>query len=277
MPTASISRRDYIRRGTAPFSEPTSTIVLTSKSGWYIDVRILLPEPRPDAGQREKLKSVFKDGDIDDAEYFEEAKKGSLTTARLDWAFSGPGHSTPAKGEEPGFSKWEHWVDSKTGLDEPPEVDEGFMYPQNDGRTLEKGGSVNPDTGEVNTYEEMWRDVPIEKPTTWPDTNWSCVVAICDEPAKQVKGCIMRLGPYCQGVKRVGGNFCAERWKYGYSDAWVGGKWCLLARVGEGEVGCELLLSSNDDEKELGRTVKIGGVLTIGGDEWKVSEIEAEW
>jgi hypothetical protein len=278
MPAASISHRDYIRRNSGPCTEPTSTLVLTSKSGWYIDVRILLPEPRPDAGQREKLKKVFKDGDIDDAEFFEEAKGGSLTVERLDWAFSGQSHATPAKGKEPGFSKWEHWLDSKTGWDEPPEEDEGLMYPQDDGRTLEKGGSVNPDTGEENTYEEMWRDVKIGKSSTWPSNNWCCVTLVLEQPEKKSRGSIMRLGSYCQGVKKVGEEFCAERWKYEYPDECKGGKWCLLARVGKGKVGCEVLFSKdNEDEKELGEMIKVGKRLDIAGDEWKVTEVESTW
>jgi hypothetical protein len=277
MPTANISRRDYIRRGTAPASEPTSTLVLTSRSGWYIDVRILLHEPRPKTSQLEKLKSVFKDANADDAEFFEEAKKGPLTAKRLDWAFSGQGWSTPAKGKEPGISKWEHWVDSTIPWNEPAEDDKGFMYPQDDGRTLEKGSSINPVTGKKTTYEEMWRDVLIRRPSSWPDTNWQCIILVCEEPKEKTRGCIMRLGPYCQGVKRIGEDFCAERWKYAYSDEWVGGKWCLLARVGDHKIGCEALFSSTDDEKELGERFQVGRTLTIGEIGWTVTEVAKTW
>ncbi|KAF2431207.1 hypothetical protein EJ08DRAFT_632498 [Tothia fuscella] len=270
---ANISRRDYIIRGCSPPSEPTSTLVLTSKSGWYIDIRILLSQPRPSAKEIEKLKTIFKDENTDDAELFLDPDRKSLSINRLDWAFSGQGHSTPAKGKDPGFSKWEHWIDSKTGLGESPEPDEGSMYPQDDGRTLEKGSSIDAVTGEEKTYEEMWRNVAVVKPSTWPETSYSCVVLVCDEPEKSMRGCIMRLGEYCQGVKRVGKEFYAERWKYAYSDQWEEGKWCLLARIGDGDVGCEVLVNNID----LGQKVRVGEDVDVEGCKWRIHELDNDW
>jgi hypothetical protein len=263
--SASISRRDYIKWGQEPASEPTSTLVLTTKSGWYIDVRILLPNPRlnPDSVPPEK---------DDLALWKETSKHGSLSLERLDWGFTGQATSTPSPdGKGPRHSRWEHWVDSKTKIDDPPVSDEGYMYAREDGRTLEKGRMVNPATGVDEDYEEMWADPPVEKPAHWKDDSLSGVVLKCEQ--KGIKGSIVRLGSYCQGVLRVGESICAERWTVGAEGDGVGnvGKWVLLARLGGGEVGCERLFAERDAD------LRVGVAFANGGREWVVTEVDEEW
>lgn len=264
MPSAHISRRDYIRWGNSSSSEPTSTLVLTSKTGWYVDVRILrTPSSSTEAGGHDSML------DCDDAKIFDGIQKESLKIDRLDWAFSGQGHATPAHGDLPAKSRWHHWVDSKTLLSEPAIEDEGFMYPQDDGRTLEKGVMVNPETGVESEYEEMWRDIPVWRPKTWNEGSASCVVLVCEMPERGIRGAIMRLGHWCQGVLRVGEEVWVERWRFVNEEE--RGKWCLVVRVGDGKVGCEAVFHEDDDE------LQVGGSVAVGGNDWKVTEICKEW
>jgi hypothetical protein len=278
--TAHISRRDHIKWGHSPPSEPTTTLVLTTKSGWYIDVRILLSP----ANRHLSSTSVSKpEGSIlsnkEDLILEKETRSNaeenlaSLGIERLDWGFAGQASSTPhPSGSGPSHSKWEHWVDSKTTLDEPPVSDEGDMFPQPDGRTLEKGRMVNPGSGVEEDYEELWSDQAIEKPPSWTDEGrLSCVVFKCE--AEGFKGSIVRLGSYCQGVLRVGDGFCAERWKVASGED-VGkdeGKWIPLAKAGEGSVGCEGVLDLDD------RSVTVGRGFMVDGKEWKVTEVNTDW
>jgi hypothetical protein len=262
--SAHISRRDHIKWGSSPATEPTSTLVLTTKSGWYVDVRVLLStSSEPDVSI-----SPAKD---DHTLFAETSKDGSFGVERLDWAFAGQALSTPGEKGGPSHSTWEHWVDSKTTLEEPPLSDQGDMFPQPDGRTLEKGRMANPATGVEEDYEELWRDQTIEKPSSWSEGRFSCVVLKHD--GKGVKGSVVRLGRYCQGVLRIDDDFTAERWLFvdGEKEFENGQGWKLLARVGKGKVGCEALIGENDDG------IVATKHLHSGGREWVVSEVDDVW
>ncbi|KAI1200069.1 hypothetical protein F5X97DRAFT_321822 [Nemania serpens] len=127
----SISIRDSIRWPPDAASEPTSTVVLTSPGHRFVDIRIL------------------KDAAADD--------DGS---GSLDWAFAGISSSEIRDGGRR-HSTWRHVVDSRTRAPETV-VDEGDIFPQADGRTLETGRMVNPDTGKLADYEEVWTDLEAE-------------------------------------------------------------------------------------------------------------------
>ncbi|KAJ6463347.1 hypothetical protein C8R45DRAFT_1025393 [Mycena sanguinolenta] len=119
MPTAFISFRESIRWLPNEPSEPTQTIVLTSASGVFLDVRF---------------------------------NKEGGSAAHLDWAFAGY-RSSPT----PTSTKFTHHIDSRT-LDPLQVVDVGTNTPLPDMRTLEAGEMVNPATGIMAQYEEKWRD-----------------------------------------------------------------------------------------------------------------------
>ncbi|KAJ6524492.1 hypothetical protein B0H19DRAFT_898240, partial [Mycena capillaripes] len=70
----------------------------------------------------------------------------------LDWAFAGYRSSV-----EPNSTKFTHHIDSQT-LSPLDVVDVGSNTPLPDGRTLEAGEMVNPATGILTPYEEIWRD-----------------------------------------------------------------------------------------------------------------------
>ena len=81
-------------------------------------------------------------------------------------------------------------------------VDEGDMVTQADGTTLETGSMVNPATGRVTAYEEVWED---EEPAA------PCVVLEVDEgdgddDGGGGKG---KQGRVVSGVCARGGEDCA--------------------------------------------------------------------
>ncbi|KAF8511009.1 hypothetical protein BU17DRAFT_54971 [Hysterangium stoloniferum] len=77
-------------------------------------------------------------------------------TNELDWAFAGYRYDTP-----PNNVTFEHHIDSRT-LDARSVVDEGTNTPLPDGTTLERGAMLNPDTGIVTPYEEVWEDAHVD-------------------------------------------------------------------------------------------------------------------
>lgn len=144
---------------------------------------------------------------------------------RLEWAFAGVSHTTPSV-PEPGSMKsyrsvWDHWVDSKT---DTPKPDEGDMWPQPNGDTLEKGSSRDSETGAVTEYEELWADVPVE--TTGLDKKHVSVVLQLQDDARRVRGMVVRVGGGCQGLLKIGEEITLERWM------WVSGETGKVAGVG---------------------------------------------
>ncbi|KAJ6553966.1 hypothetical protein DFH09DRAFT_1166349 [Mycena vulgaris] len=73
-------------------------------------------------------------------------------SGELDWAFAGYRSSAG-----PNSTKFTHHLDSRT-LTPLDVVDVGTNTPLPDGTTLEEGEMVNPATGALTAYEEVWRD-----------------------------------------------------------------------------------------------------------------------
>ncbi|KAL0950326.1 hypothetical protein HGRIS_010296 [Hohenbuehelia grisea] len=71
----------------------------------------------------------------------------------LDWAFAGRRIA-----ESPDCTRFVHLIDSRT-LDAEEVVDQGTNIPLPNGTTLEKGTMVNPETGKMTDYEEIWEDI----------------------------------------------------------------------------------------------------------------------
>ncbi|QDS75451.1 hypothetical protein FKW77_004095 [Venturia effusa] len=245
-----VSHRASIRWLPDPASEPTSTLVLTSSTDWFIDIRILL--------SRETAPPLLE---VDDDELLQPPadSKCSLPVEKIDWAFAGSSKSTSGGENKPRHSEWTHWVDSKTLYHEPPIVDAGDMYPISATRDLEKGSMPNPTTGIDTEYEEIWDAMPVDV----PKDSATCSVFLTEDARKESKGCIMKLGCWCQGVLRVGKDVSAERWRYLKEDE----SWVLIARVGEKSIGCEIALR---DDKSL----EVGGMIEFGGREWTVKELD---
>ncbi|KAK0216042.1 hypothetical protein IW262DRAFT_1276706 [Armillaria fumosa] len=90
-------------------------------------------------------------------------------TKDLDWAFAG---YRSVLG--PNATQFVHLIDSRT-LDALSVDDRGTNSALPDGRTLETGEMVNPATGNITAYEEIWREetsdqflfVKNDEGTTW--------------------------------------------------------------------------------------------------------------
>lgn len=174
---------------------------------------------------------------------------GILPISRLDWAIAGTSSSTNCEinGKQVARSRFEHWIDSRTATPENA-TDEGDMYPQPDGTTLEKGFMVNPDTGIETAYEEVWDDKEI--PST--DTTQVCVVLKYENGND--RGFVIKLGKYCQGFMKIGGQSSLERWEL--NDCTV--------KMGTDELPCKLAI-----EKKF----VLGEKVQVADRSWTVLEI----
>ncbi|KAI1367742.1 hypothetical protein F5Y08DRAFT_41067 [Xylaria arbuscula] len=196
----SISIRESIRWLPNPASEPTSTVVLTSPERRFVDIRI--------------LKDSNSNG----------------LSARVDWAFAGISSSEIRNGVC--HCTWRHVVDSRTRAPETVR-DEGNIFPPANGRTLETGRMVNPDTGKLTDYEEVWSDLHPEivpENSTGkeaPQQRARCVVLELKNEEREERGMIVCLGRRYQGVMRSGDSFAAERW------LWHDGEWHREFRNGD--------------------------------------------
>ena len=260
----SISIREYIRWLPESASEPTTTVVLTSAENCFVDIRILKP---------------IQGGYVEGVTESNQAPPFSITTgsvltqilpdvlplSRLDWAFAGTSSSemrTSADGTAIVHSTWRHWVDSRYA--KPEEVkDEGDMFLQTQGRTLERGSMVNPATDRMTEYEECWQDV--EATTMASEGNSedrkkvSTVLQLHDE-AHRARGMVVRVGQFCQGIFRVGSQVSLERWEWEKS-----GGWKRTVRIGDLWVPCGVVLE--------GEKLVMGGEVRHGEYSWKVVEI----
>ncbi|KAF9471933.1 hypothetical protein BDN70DRAFT_766668, partial [Pholiota conissans] len=73
-------------------------------------------------------------------------------TSKVDWAFAGYRHQLPD-----GRVQFKHHIDSRT-LDPLSVKDIGANTVLEGGKTLEVGEMINPDTGLMTSYEEVWED-----------------------------------------------------------------------------------------------------------------------
>lgn len=177
--------------------------------------------------------------------------------SRLQWGFAGTS-STTLTSEGVPHSKWDHWIDSQH---DGPVTDEGDMYPQPDGTVLEKGHMVNPATRVMTDYEELWRD--LEPSGTAQHERWSVVLSLDDEMSG-VKGMVIRVGEYVQGIIKVDGRITIERW------AWEDGEkgprdWTRKVRLGDYFLPCSILFHPE--------TLVQGGEVRHGDFKWVIREL----
>lgn len=132
---------------------------------------------------------------------------------RLEWAFAGRSRKEDAKpgpGEQkPAHAVWEHWVDSNS---DDPATDEGDMWTQLNGDVLEQGQSVEPGTGVVTAYEELWRDLAVE--IVGQERAFASVVLRTQDNRVGARGMVVRVGGWCQGILKVGNDLTIERWQW---------------------------------------------------------------
>ncbi|KAK3502428.1 hypothetical protein B0T13DRAFT_169594 [Neurospora crassa] len=261
---------------TPPPSEPTSTIVLTSPSGRFVDLRIFKEDP-----SSPNHTSVFIHPHSYTGSETEAKEAKTLPLSRLDWAIAGTSTHTSTRptigyygqklilpdgrtvngttadlksGKHPYMrGRWTHWVDSRvlhaeekisaeagdngSSTDEAA-ADEGDMY-RIPGEGNEK---LALEKGKMvnpeSGQEEEYEEVwvPDEEGVAEP-SHVNCIVWELDDKLKNKKGRVVKVGRWAQGILRRGNELLCERWK------WVGGEneqsgWRLEARV-KGYVGGE--------------------------------------
>lgn len=240
--------------------EPTSTIVLTSKDSYFIDVRIL----------REKLE--------------EEKNKEVNTESCLEWAFAGKSHTTLSNNSSMQLSHtvWHHWIDSRT---DNPDPDEGDMWVQSNGDILEKGKNSDPATGEETEYEELWHDLQVE--AFGKKDNRSSLVMRADEPEKNIRGMAIKIGGWCEGILKVEDELTVERWEWKPTDCasevastevskereGTRNDWTRTFKIGKGTLPCKNICSRTHGKFGLNAVLKSTTDIDCNSEiEWKVAE-----
>jgi hypothetical protein len=318
---------------------------LTSKTNYYIDIRVLKPSHEPSAFETPVASTV-------------------LPVSRLDWAFAGTTESilrsrrqssstssnhsgtgsgnvlpkdlsmTPVKEiteneastglkekeetkNSPGGSShhnrssssggtksttvrqstWIHWVDSRftrsrrthsevqtCGNQSPSSptpddwVDTGMIYPTDkENESLERGRMPHPDTGIMQDYEELWRDLT---PQRVPGECLVSFVMKAENPILGTKGLIIRVGTWCEGIICSGNDIGVERWRFGPAGIGLEGlslslnenppeeensRWHRIVKIGEMSLPCHVCWEKWYD-------LNPGDDITSGGLKWEVKE-----
>jgi hypothetical protein len=279
---ASISHRYSIRWLPKVASEPTSTLVLTSKSGFYIDIRIKHDKAKDPpsslpvsedtllhpTGERQTKWHEWYNGN--DYTY---STSDPMDKLDLDWAFAGNSKSVHGSNGKPRQCTWEHWVDSRTNiLGENPIKDSGSMYPQKDGKCLEKGSMVDPATGKETEYEEIWEDLDLTYPAGLKHKYYVLTLDHEDKDGFHVsRGVTMQLGCWFQSMLRnendeAANEVGAARWKWDESE----GNWDLVARAGD-----KIRLPAPYDVEEVLSMPgdRVGQKVQIFGKAWTCREL----
>ncbi|KAB5528047.1 hypothetical protein GE09DRAFT_1253726 [Coniochaeta sp. 2T2.1] len=255
LPQADISIRTSIAWHPDPPSEPTSTLVLTSPGKHFVDIRLLLP--------------------IDPS--------GILTPDRLDWAFAGTSTTnplpvslpilTPQPQPQPDTtprlvaSKWSHWVDTRHP-DAEIVVDTAQMRIYPDGRSVEVGSMVNPATGVLTPYEEIWQEGEVD-----PDEGGMVLQTDDQQGGRRRRGMVVRVGRHIQGILRVGEGVGVQRWER--SGEHEDGGWEVVAGTGaaaEEEVG-DLVGAMEFVARGGGEKVHAGEMILGPERAWRVVEV----
>lgn len=135
------------------------------------------------------------------------------------------------------------------------------MYTLTDTLTLEHGHAFHPHLKAVKSHEEMWEDEDVL--STEVTGKKMCVVLGLSDDEKGIRGAIIRLGQYVQGIVVMGNEITAERWEWTKE-----GKWKRTKRVGRQMLPCAVLMGT------MG--MGVGEVVRYGEFEWRVQEIW-EW
>lgn len=103
---------------------------------------------------------------------------------------------------------WDHWIDSRGG---EGESDEGDMIVLEDGNVLEEGTNLAADGSTEQKYEELWRDLPIDP--LGKKNNRHSIVLRAENKDEDMKGLVIKIGAWCQGILKKDGELTIERWQ----------------------------------------------------------------
>jgi len=128
-------------------------------------------------------------------------------------------------------------------------LDEGLFKKLDNGDELETGEMINPDTGGLMPYEEVWRTVPVE----------GAGIVLLESLGEGDKTFVGRIGKWFQGIGTRDGVVSAMRQEF------VDGKWEVRFLMGSSDV-VPLI------EGEC--SWKVGEQVEVGGRRWKVLDCE---
>ncbi|PSK55905.1 Topoisomerase 1-associated factor 1 [Elsinoe australis] len=258
-----ISHREYIHWIPGDPSEPTSTLVLTSSHRHFIDIRITKP--------------TANEPDLPN-------EGGPFS--RLQWAFAGtscttlikPEHGTTTSLPSPvHHCVWTHWIDSHAAPYRDTEVrDEGDIFPQADGKSLEVGEMVNPATGKVQRYEECWADEEVGL-VGKESRRMAVVLELSEKDARGrewAKGSVVRIGRWVQGIVKVVreergeagevrevAEVSCERWMWDESKGWL-----RVVKIGRLWLPCAITWEEG---------LKVGREVRFGDWRWELKEVDS--
>ncbi|KAH9477032.1 hypothetical protein JR316_0010948 [Psilocybe cubensis] len=142
-------------------------------------------------------------------------KKG---TGEVDWGFAGYRYQLSED-----TVQFKHHIDSRT-LDPLSVVDIGKNSTLPNGQTLECGEMVNPDTGKMTRYEEIWEDLALPVDSDFADSELP-EGAESEVEVEVVRKSEQEDGPGCWWYAQVGG------WSVGLGRGLDGEFWAFQARL----------------------------------------------
>lgn len=178
--------------------DPTSSLVLKSNRGYYIDIRVRRrtnpkeSELPNEGGPIERLLLARAGRNITDL-------KGPIETSLME--------------------KRAEWIQGMS-LSGKPAGDKGVK----DNRKTQRSGSDqvdsmvgqavidNPATGEAIEFDELSIDLPIS-PNSRNGKRTSIVLLLQDQ-GRNVRGMVVRVGDWCQGLLQIGHDISVERWRW---------------------------------------------------------------
>lgn len=219
-------------------TEPSSVLAVYSTAGYYVDIR------------------VAKAGDQNILDLATSNLNAPLSDD-LEWAFAGKvevrlpdQQDTKAIAQAHARARWNRIIDSQLSY-LPDETDEADLTLQPDGSILEAGGFPNPTTGEEEPFQEIWYLIP-QLPLTG-----NCVVLKADHQDIHVRGLIVRVGQWCQGILyRSKDDKVVERWHLE-----APGNWIRDLRIGESTVS--LPCTNTFAHLEIGGTIELDGITWV--------------
>jgi hypothetical protein len=141
-----------------------------------------------------------------------------------------------------------HTVDARFPADPLSVKDEGLFNKLANGDDLETGSMMNPDTGAVMRYEEIWREIPVEENA----------VALLESVGQKDKTYVGRIGKWFEGIGTRNGKINAIRKEL------KDGEWRTVFVVGD-EAHIPVF-------EETGW--KVGDQIELNGRSWKVLDCQ---
>jgi hypothetical protein len=191
-----------------PPSEPTSTLILSSPSGRFVDVRVFL----------------------------DSTKENGLGV--LEWANGGSASYTiDEAGQKRG--SWTHEIDSRT---DDLIIDTGILEQLPNGDVLEIGIMKDAD-GVEKSYQEIWHSVEVE-PKVWKlvdseSAKWIGSEAesiVKDKLGRDARAIALRVGQWIQGIAKGQKSVVVFRARLSSE-----GVWKIIYQLGDNEVVQALL------------------------------------